>query len=83
MSTRFMAFGSAVHSRCGSQFNFTGPMSASEGNIFRLHQIMPMRGNARGGNMIDALFNIAVFAVLVLCIVGFSMYGNARTERRR
>jgi hypothetical protein len=30
--------------------------------------------------MIDALLNVAVFAVLVLCIIVFGMYG-ARNER--
>jgi len=30
--------------------------------------------------MIDALLNLAVFAVLVLCIIGFGVYG-ARKER--
>ena len=28
------------------------------------------------GNMIDALFNVAVFAALVLCIVGFSAWAH-------
>src|SRR6516165_9846786 len=35
---------------------------------------IPQKGNllSMEGNMIDALFNVAVFAALVLCIVGFS-----------
>ena len=32
------------------------------------------------GNMIDALFNVAVFAALVLCIVGFSAWAHKRVD---
>jgi len=34
------------------------------------------------GNMIDALFNVAVFAMLALCIVGFGAWANKRVPRR-
>ena len=30
--------------------------------------------------MIDALFNVAVFAALVLCIVGFSAWAHKRVD---
>jgi len=32
------------------------------------------------GNMIDALFNVAVFVALVLCIVGFSAWAHKRVD---
>jgi hypothetical protein len=32
------------------------------------------------GNMIDALFNVAVFAVLGLCIVGFGAWAHKRVD---
>jgi hypothetical protein len=31
--------------------------------------------------MIDALFNVAVFAALVLCIVGFGAWAQKRVPR--
>jgi hypothetical protein len=31
--------------------------------------------------MIDALFNLAIFATLVLCIVGFSAWAGKRVPR--
>ena len=37
-----------------------------------------MRG---GGTMIDALLNVATFAVLVLCIVGFGLH-RQKVRRR-
>ena len=50
------------------------------GNISRLRQIKPSKGNLLSveGAMIDALFNVAVFATLVLCIVGFSAWARKR-----
>ena len=30
--------------------------------------------------MMDALFNVAVFATLVLCIVGFSAWAHKRVD---
>ncbi len=40
----------------------------------------PSKGNLLSveGAMIDALFNVAVFAALVLCIVGFSAWAHKR-----
>jgi len=32
------------------------------------------------GNMIDALLNVAVFAALALCIVGFSAWAHKRVD---
>ena len=32
------------------------------------------------GNMIDALFNVAIFTTLVLCIVGFSAWAHKRVD---
>jgi hypothetical protein len=32
------------------------------------------------GNVIDALFNVAVFAALALCIVGFSAWAHKRVD---
>ena len=45
-------------------------------------QINPSKGNllSMEGNMIDALFNVAVFAALVLCIVGFSAWAHKRVD---
>ena len=41
-----------------------------------------LKGNllSMKGNMIDALFNVAVFATLVLCIVGFSAWAHKRVD---
>jgi hypothetical protein len=53
------------------------------GNISHLGQINPSRGILSvEGNMIDALFDVAVFAMLALCIVGFSAWANKRVPRR-
>jgi hypothetical protein len=43
-------------------------------------QINPSKGNLLSveGAMVDALFNIAVFATLGLCIVGFSAWVQKR-----
>jgi hypothetical protein len=32
------------------------------------------------GNMIDALFNVAIFAALALCIVGFGAWAHKRVD---
>jgi hypothetical protein len=44
--------------------------------------INPSKGNLlpMEGNMIDALFNVAVFAALGLCIVGFSAWAHKRVD---
>ncbi len=56
------------------------------------HLVLPVTGNISGvgqinpsrdlisveGAMIDALFNIAVFATLALCIVGFRAWAHKR-----
>jgi hypothetical protein len=41
-----------------------------------------LKGNllSMEGNMIDALFNVAVFAALGLCIVGFSAWAHKRVD---
>jgi len=43
---------------------------------------IPQKGNllSMEGNMFDALFNVAVFAALVLCIVGFSAWAHKRVD---
>jgi len=45
-------------------------------------QMNPSKGNlvSMKGNMIDTLFNVAVFATLVLCIVGFSGWAHKRVD---
>jgi hypothetical protein len=50
------------------------------GNISPIRQINPSKGNLLSveGAMIDALFNVAIFATLVLCIVGFSAWAHKR-----
>jgi hypothetical protein len=40
------------------------------------------RQSAFNGGMIDALFNVAVFAALVLCIVGFGAWAHKRVDAR-
>jgi hypothetical protein len=52
------------------------------GNISRLGQINPSKGNllSMEGNMIDALFNVAVFAALGLCIFGFGAWAHKRVD---
>ena len=65
----------------GMQFNFSRPMSPTEGNFSRRRRIIISEGQCVcRWHMTDALLNIAVFAVFVLCIVGFAMYG-ARNDR--
>ena len=53
------------------------------GNISHLGQINPSKGNLLSveGTMIDALFNVALFATLVLCIVGFGAWARKRVPR--
>ena len=50
------------------------------GIISHLGQINPSKGNLLSveGAMIDVLFNIAVFATLGLCIVGFGAWAQKR-----
>ena len=52
------------------------------GNISRSGQINPSKGNVLSmeGVMLDALFNVAVLAMLVLCIVGFSAWAHKRVD---
>jgi hypothetical protein len=47
-----------------------------------MRQINPSKGNLLSveGAMIDALFNVAVFAALGLCIVGFSAWAHRRVD---
>jgi hypothetical protein len=51
---------------------------ASDWEYLSLEQINPSRVLSVEGAMIDALFNVAVFATLVLCIVGFSAWAHKR-----
>jgi hypothetical protein len=50
------------------------------GNISRLGQINPSKVLSMEGNMIDALFNVAVFATLGLSIVAFSAWAHKRVD---
>jgi len=47
-----------------------------------VQQINPSKGNVLSmeGDMIDALFNVAIFAALVLCIIGFSVWADKRVD---
>ena len=56
-------------------------VTGATGHREYLH-INPSKGNllSMEGNMIDALFNVAVFAALVLCIVGFSGWAHKRVD---
>jgi hypothetical protein len=55
---------------------------ASDWEYLSPGQINPSKGNllSMEGNMIDALFNVAVFAALALCIVGFSAWAHKRVD---
>jgi hypothetical protein len=52
----------------------------TNGNIFYIRQIDTSNGNLLSveGSMIDAVLNAAVFAALVLCIVGFGAWAQKR-----
>jgi hypothetical protein len=52
------------------------------GNIYRPREINSSNGNllSMEGSMIDAVMNVAVFAALVLCIVGFSTWAHKRVD---
>ena len=55
--------------------------AASDLGISPAHdRSIPQRLLSMEGNMIDALFNVAVFAALVLCIVGFSAWAHKRVD---
>jgi hypothetical protein len=53
---------------------------ATTKNISVLRRISYSNGNLLSveGAMIDALFNVAIFATLVLCIVGFGAWARKR-----
>jgi hypothetical protein len=53
------------------------------GNIPQVRQINSSNDNllSMEGSMIDAVMNVAVFAALVLCIVGFSAWARKRVPR--
>jgi hypothetical protein len=57
--------------------------SSSPGIFLGYEKSIPQEGNLLSveGSMIDALFNVAVFAALVLCIVGFSAWAHKRVPR--
>src|ERR1041384_196315 len=69
----------ADFTRTGCNFNFPGSMSATEGNSSSQCRFILGEGHV-WWPMIDGLLYVAVFAVLVLCIIVFGMYG-ARNER--
>ena len=52
----------------------------TDGNIFHLRQINTQAAILLSveGSMIDAVLNVAVFAALVLCIVGFGAWAHGR-----
>jgi hypothetical protein len=52
------------------------------GNISGLRQINSSNGNllSMEGSMIDVVMNVAVFAALVLCIVGFGAWAHKRVS---
>jgi hypothetical protein len=52
----------------------------TDGNIFHLRQINTAKAICFQwrGSMIDAVFNVAVFASLVLCIAGFGAWAHKR-----
>ena len=56
--------------------------SASDWEYLPRGQINPSKGNLLSveGAMIDALFNLAVFAALALCIVGFGAWAHKRVD---
>jgi len=45
------------------------------GTIYPSNNLLSMEGN-----MIDALFNVAIFTTLVLCIVGFGAWAHKRVD---
>ena len=55
---------------------------ATTGNISGLRKINTSNGNLLSveESMIDAALNVAVFAALVLCIVGFSAWAHKRVD---
>jgi len=54
------------HWRC---ISYAGQINPSKGNLLSVE-----------GTMIDALFNIAVFATLGLCILGFRAWAHKRVS---
>src|SRR5262249_1649118 len=54
-----------------TQFNFSGQCRLPKRVFLAGVRSLSARGNACRWRMIDALLNLAVFAVLVLCIIGF------------
>ena len=57
--------------------------AASDWGISPTHdRSIPQKANllSMEGKMIDALLNIAVFAALALCIVGFSAWAHKRVD---
>jgi len=58
---------------------------ASDREYLPLRQINPSKGNLLSvvGAMIDAVLNVAVFATLALCIVGFSAWAHKRVDEQQ
>ena len=58
--------------------------AASDGEYFPTRTNQSSKGNLLSveGAMIDAVLNIAVFAALGLCIVGFGAWAHKRVDAR-
>jgi len=54
--------------------------AAGDREYLQIRQIKPSRVLSVEGDMIDALLNVAVFAALALCIVGFSAWAHKRID---
>jgi hypothetical protein len=56
--------------------------AASDPEYFAVgtNQSLKRQSASMEGNMIDALFNVAVFAMLALCIVGFGAWAHKRVD---
>ena len=70
----------AVHQKHQTVMIVTGV--ASDWEYLSLGQINPSKGNLLSveGAMIDAVLNVAVFAALILCIVGFGAWAHKRVD---
>jgi len=58
----------------------TGVASDREYLLGRTNQSLKRQSSFVEGAMIDALFNVAIFAALGLCIVGFGAWAHKRVQ---
>jgi hypothetical protein len=58
----------------------TSVASDREYLLGRTNQSLKRQSSFVEGAMIDALFNVAVFAALALCIVGFGAWAHKRVD---